>query len=305
MITLSVLIATMKRPDDLRRALLSLAAQQTLPDEVIVVDQSKDRLSQLVCTELNAVGSLASRIRYFHEDIPSLVRSRNRGISVAAGEILSFLDDDVVLEPDYYRHILAAFAEEQSIGAIGGSVQNIRFGGLRWRLRQALAYFFLLNAWNGRMTPSGFGYPIYHRPITRRTFVQMLHGCNISVRRAALDGELFDDWFTGYSFREDAEFSYRVSRRWTVIMIPEARLDHNESRANRLPSIERKNMEIRNYAYVWRKHRGSSLASRALFMYSLTGLLLIEWIEAAGNKQMKGAAFQSALDAVRTLKIRA
>lgn len=301
---LSVLVATMNRPDDLRRALLSLAAQRRLPDEVIIIDQSQDKLSQLVCTEVNALGPLASRIRYFHQDVPSLVRARNRGISVAAGEVLSFLDDDVVLEPDYYNHILTAFAAEPNVGAIGGSVQNVRFGGLKWRLRQALAYLFLLNAWNGRMTPSGFGYPIYHRSVTGRTPVDMLHGCNMSVRRSAVVGELFDDWFTGYSFREDAEFSYRVSRRWKVVMIPEARLDHNESRVNRLSNAERKSMEIRNYAYVWRKHRGSGLASRALFMYSLAGLLLIEWLEAIGHKRRKAATFQSALAAARTLRIR-
>ncbi|AGK57591.1 glycosyl transferase family protein [Hyphomicrobium denitrificans 1NES1] len=302
---LSVLIATMNRPDDLRRALLSLAAQQRLPDEVIVIDQSEDRLSQLACAAVNAEGPLVSRVRYFHQDVPSLVRARNRGVSIAAGEILSFLDDDVVLEPDYYSHVLAAFSVDPGIGAIGGSVQNVRFGGVKWRVRQALACLFLLNKWNGRMTASGFGYPLYHRPITRNTSVDMLHGCNMSVRRSAVDGDWFDDWFTGYSFREDAEFSYRVSRRWKVIMIPEARLDHNESRANRLSNTERKSMEVHNYAYVWRKHRGGGLASRMLFMYSLAGLLLIEWVEAIGKTQKKAATFQSALDAVRTLRIRA
>jgi GT2 family glycosyltransferase len=277
---LSVIIATMNRSADLERALLSLGSQARLPDEVIIVDQSRDDATRVLCERFNAGGALMGRLRYLPQSQPSLVAARNRGVSSVKGEIVGFLDDDVVLLPDYYQRILAALEADAHLGAVGGCVLNTPFGGVRWRLRQGLATAFLLNFWNGRMTPSGFGYPIYHRAITRPTRVDMLHGCNMTFRSQALRGEAFDTWFSGYSYREDAEFTYRISKRWKILMIPEARLYHNESTSNRLDRRELRSMRMRSYEYVWRKHKGPGSISSLLFRYSVFGLHMIEQIEA-------------------------
>jgi GT2 family glycosyltransferase len=206
-----------------------------------------------------------------------------------------------VLLADYYRHVVAEFERDPGLGAVGGSVLNTSYSGLKWRVRQGLSVVFLLNFWNGRMTPSGFGYPIYHRQIRRRTSVQMLHGCNMTVRRSAFGSAGFDSWFTGYSFREDAELSYRISRRWRVIMIPEAQLYHYESASNRLPSLEHKRMEIRNCEYVARKHR-PGWWNGFLFRYSLRGLLLLDWLSAFGAADDRKARYDVARQAVRELR---
>jgi glycosyltransferase involved in cell wall biosynthesis len=144
---LSVIIATMNRSADLERALLSLGSQARLPDEVIIVDQSRDDATRVLCERFNAGGALMGRLRYLPQSQPSLVAARNRGVSSVKGEIVSFLDDDVVLLPDYYQRILAALEADAHLGAVGGCVLNTPFGGVRWRLRQGLATAFELLEW--------------------------------------------------------------------------------------------------------------------------------------------------------------
>lgn len=84
--------------------------------------------------------------------------------------------------------------------------------------------------------------------------VEMLSGCNMNFRKELLGNDKFDEWFTGYSYREDAEFSYRISRKTVLKMIPEARLYHNCSRSNRMNLEDQKILEIKNYYYVYKKH---------------------------------------------------
>lgn len=104
----SVIICTMDRPDDLGRALQSLQSQTLLPDEVIIVDASRNDRSEAPIPE--AFQSLP--IRYFHTRTPGLTRQRNIGIRESTGDVLLFLDDDVILEPEYIEHVAAAFARD-------------------------------------------------------------------------------------------------------------------------------------------------------------------------------------------------
>jgi GT2 family glycosyltransferase len=299
----SVVIATMNRPADLAAALTSLSAQTCSPLEVIVVDQSANGLSKEVAQVANRAGPLANRVLYIYQPVPSSARARNRGVAASTGDLISFIDDDVELEPDYYQRIQEAFAANPRCGGIGGSIQNTAFsGGLKWALRKAMMRAFLLNFWNGRMTPSGFGYPIYDRRINRVTRVEMLHGCNMTIRRDAMGEEWFDEWFVGYSYREDAELTYRLARTSEVLMIPNAKLVHNEAPANRLSRSQRRRMEIENVYYVWRKHRGFTWWNRLLFRYSLGGLLLITWLETAFRRE-KASDLQETWAAIRALRL--
>ena len=138
---------------------------------------------------------------------------------------------------------------------------------------------FLLNNFDGRMTVSGFGYPVVVRSINRLMDVEMLAGCNMVVRRSIMERERFDEWFTGYSYREDADLTYRISRLTRVVMIPQAKLYHHQSPASRISSVDKKRMQMRNYAYMFRKYKDHGWRSRLLFAYSVLGLLVIDLLE--------------------------
>ena len=95
----SVVIPYFEAPEALRLTLAALG-EQTYPDslvEVIVVDDG----SELPLAPIDPIGSLRTRV-VRQEDLGfGLARARNNGAAQASGEILVFLDCDMVPEPTW------------------------------------------------------------------------------------------------------------------------------------------------------------------------------------------------------------
>ncbi|WP_150290579.1 glycosyltransferase family 2 protein [Sphingobium estronivorans] len=113
-LSVSVVICTRDRPDELRRCLASLPQQSVTPAEIVVVDNaSRDGRTREVALEAGVV--------YVREDRPGLDFARNTGALRATADIIAYTDDDVLLHPQWLEHLLAAF-DEPSIGAVTGLV---------------------------------------------------------------------------------------------------------------------------------------------------------------------------------------
>ncbi len=281
---LSVLLPTLNRPEHVRNLLHSLLRQTRLPEEVIVVDQSPHtETAREVVRARKAAANRPMRFEYARQQEKSIVKARNRGVALANGEILCFVDDDIVLYDDYFEKIERAFEGDPSIGGVMGNVVlSAKLSGLKWKIRRAFLKFFLLNDFKGRMTPSGFGYPFFDiddREITERVPVELFSGYSMNFRREFLQDEPCDEWFTGYSFREDVDLSYRISRKTNLWLIPDARFWHRNAPANRLDVEALTKMQVRNYYYVFRKHKHKNFFSTLLFFYSLGGLVLMDFLE--------------------------
>src|SRR5206468_4152687 len=106
--------------------------------------------------------------------------------------------------------------------------------GFKWQLRRALLNLVLLSHYNGRLTCSTFGYPIYEREVSKTTPVELFSGYSMNFRRELVARHRPDNWFSGYSFREDVDLSYRISRDAKLIMVPDALFIHDVSAVNRL-----------------------------------------------------------------------
>nr|WP_246370891.1 glycosyltransferase family A protein [Phenylobacterium haematophilum] len=112
--SVSVVICTRDRPDELRRCLASLPSQTLRPLEVIVVDNaSAGGATRAVAQDANVV--------YVREDRPGLDYARNTGAATAHGEIVAYTDDDVLLHPNWLQNLVAGF-ETPAIGAVTGLV---------------------------------------------------------------------------------------------------------------------------------------------------------------------------------------
>ncbi|HET6469266.1 MAG TPA: glycosyltransferase, partial [Geminicoccaceae bacterium] len=61
-------------------------------------------------------------LRYEVEPRPGLDFARTRAVAAASGELLAFLDDDVVVSPGWLRSLLEAWAENPDLGALTGQV---------------------------------------------------------------------------------------------------------------------------------------------------------------------------------------
>ena len=104
MINASVIVATYKRDDDLKRALRSLAEQTYKNMEIILVndnctDEWKDRVSLIVEEFRNDYPSIS--LNYIiNETNQGSAKTRNIGIAAASGKYVTFLDDDDIYLPE-------------------------------------------------------------------------------------------------------------------------------------------------------------------------------------------------------------
>ena len=89
---ISVIIPTYNRSERLHKALESVARQRLLPAEVIVVDDgSTDATDQLI-ERIRENGTV--NLRYYFQPNRGPAAARNRGIEMASGAYLTFLDSD-------------------------------------------------------------------------------------------------------------------------------------------------------------------------------------------------------------------
>ena len=100
--TVSVIIPTYKRPEELKRAVTSVLNQSLTNIEIIVVDDNDPLDENRRQTEIVMKEYLKdSRIKYLkHQKNKNGSAARNTGIRVASGRYIAFLDDDDEYEPN-------------------------------------------------------------------------------------------------------------------------------------------------------------------------------------------------------------
>ncbi|MEG5049358.1 MULTISPECIES: glycosyltransferase [unclassified Microcoleus] len=111
--TVSVLICTRNRPEQLERCLRSLQNLSHPPHQIIVVDNapSSDATQQLVAK--------IPDVKYVLEPRPGLSLARNTGIRHSTGNIIAFTDDDVIVHPDWIARIAQSFQGDRVIAMTG------------------------------------------------------------------------------------------------------------------------------------------------------------------------------------------
>jgi glycogen synthase len=210
--SVSVIVSTLDRAAWLDRALAALSYQRHGDFEVIVVagpstDATEDVLDRH-----------RSRVRVVRCPAANLSASRNLGLRAASGEIVAFLDDDAVPEPDWLQRLCAPFADAQ-VGGVGGVIRD--HTGVNFQCRTVAADRFGRSAEIGqprhpRLDPPG---PEVERYLS-------LTGTNSSFRRDALlhiGG--FDEVYS--YFLDETDVCLRlVEAGWRLEVVLEAEVHH-------------------------------------------------------------------------------
>ncbi len=111
----SVIVATYNRQDVLCQTLSFLLAQQYPNIELIVVDQTPS-ISARLSDFLRQSGDL---IAYHQLNVPNLPAARNVGVMKSTGDIVIFVDDDVVVGPHFVEQHMSAYADWSVSGVTG------------------------------------------------------------------------------------------------------------------------------------------------------------------------------------------
>lgn len=116
-LSLTVAICTRDRPNSLRRALESLGKQSDTGFAVVVIDNSAN--GDVAKNFENANGL---DIRCCHEPVPGLSRARNRALAEVKSDLIAYLDDDEVADPDWIAWLKRGFASHYKPDVVVGKV---------------------------------------------------------------------------------------------------------------------------------------------------------------------------------------
>lgn len=89
--------------------------------EVVIVNNNCTDNTEEVCKKFIA-DHPKIQITYCIETSQGLSYGRNRGISESKGELVTFLDDDAFLAPDFFEKTLSFFKHSSEVNAIGGKI---------------------------------------------------------------------------------------------------------------------------------------------------------------------------------------
>jgi glycosyltransferase involved in cell wall biosynthesis len=223
----TVVIPTFNRSKRLGELLRCLTNQGDALARVVVCDDgSTDDTAEVV-------RSFAGRLPvvYAHQENRGFRagQARNMGIARAVGEVIVFVDDDVLVAPDFVAGHLAAHVAGASAPRLAVGYRSRAFDFHR----DQPAWDDILRAEaDDRVSEIG---PDGHGIGSHATPWFFVYSCNFSVTRHPSEEVRFDDAFVGWGM-EDIELGYRLHRRgYEVVSAPRARVLHIEDPRPRDP----------------------------------------------------------------------
>jgi len=282
------------RPEPLLTLLQSVQKQILYPSEVLIIDGSINNETTALLEK-----SKFENLFYFlvTDENRGLTKQRNFGVSMAdsSSEIICFLDDDTVLEPNYFEEIVKAFQINQDVVGVGGvaineykwklQVPNVFYDKRKYYLFEG--YFYkeglrnVIRNYLGLASHLGSGkMPDYSHgrtsgfPLNDKTYeVDLLIGMSMSFRRKVFENIQFSKFFEGYGLYEDADFSLRALKFGKNVITTKAKLSHFHAESGRPNQYKYGKMVVRNGWYMWRvKNPKPDIKSR--FKWNLITILL-------------------------------
>ena len=255
--TVSVIIVSRGRPDALRRCLIGVGQLQYRAFEVVVV----------ACPEGIAVteeSETLADIKCIAFDEANISVARNLGLANAAGDIVAFIDDDAVPEPQWLRHLVAP-AARSDVAAMGGYVRG----------RNGISFQYKARTLDAQGTP----HAVEIDPLQATVLVPpkgraiKTEGTNMAFRRDVLVGiGGFDPAFRFYL--DETDVNMRLARAGhATALVPLAQVHHGFAasatrRADRVPSdlyeigaswavFQRKHIPKEDRAAHWQDQRSA------------------------------------------------
>ncbi|MFC1546211.1 glycosyltransferase family 2 protein [bacterium] len=266
---LAVIVPTRNRVFELKRLLNSISSQSCKPDQIIIIDNSAQS-NEKIFTNYNNMP-----IVYKFVDVNSSAKSRNIGALLVKDDIglISFFDDDIVLEQDAFKNMMD-FWEQADDATAGCGFNIIDNKKPNWfSVVFVKSIFYMATTKRGKVLKSVFNNS--YAPAEKTGQTEWLSSCAQVWRKGIFNQFLFDEWFEEYSFLEDIEQSYRISRKYKVYVLKEAKVRHLTNKSQN-DNFARGRMEIRNRLYIAKK---LSSLSPALAVWASFGQGVIHLIK--------------------------
>lgn len=242
---LSVVICTYNRAESLARTLQSLVAQTNKEFEVVIIDGvSSDETGKVVRSFAKKLS-----VEIFGLEEKALAKARDLGWRKAKADIVSWIDDDVVVSHTWVENILRLM-KDKAIGGVSGptiipttsigkrdvfSFYNAKgikkWAGVLWDKifledgRYKVGRIFRSGAWSPGSN--------FERCLKLPDMVEVdyLEACNMSIRRKLVENVGgYDFAYGGVAEWCELDLAQKVKRAgYKLIFSPSIRVDHNVS----------------------------------------------------------------------------
>lgn len=230
MIRIFVGIATVGRPDLVRRTVDILADQTRAADGIVVAGAAAADVAGVAAARGGPEVILSER---------GLCRQRNALLDHIGerADAVVFFDDDFIPAPDYLAQVERLFLDLPDIAGITGELVGDGIHALGYSVEEGLA---LIARKAAAMDPA----------IRPR---QALYGCNMAIRMADARGLRFDEALPLYGWQEDIDFTYRLGARGRLISTGRVTGVHLGTKGGRTSGRRLGYSQVANIVYLRRK----------------------------------------------------
>ena len=299
----SLIICTYQRPEALTKLLNSVKVQTLYPNEILIIDGSIDAHTKQLDLEKQY-----QNLKYYLVDKSNrgLTKQRNYGIAHVAKEskIICFLDDDTILDRDYFKHLIATYEIFPDALGVGGYINNEvswervdnkvkkgkyqidgfqRSEGSRFILRKKFG--LVTNDKPGVMPSYSHGRSVGYLPPSGKIYsVEFFMGGVSSYKTAVFRGGSclnekkairFSEYFEGYGLYEDLDFCLRLSKLGALYLNTNAQLGHFHEASGRPNRYKYGKMVLRNGWYVWKVKYPKATLKATLKWHATAALLTL------------------------------
>jgi glycosyltransferase involved in cell wall biosynthesis len=255
----SVIIPTVNRAKYLKNALISVQNQSFPIDEyeIIVVDNNSTDSTPQVVEECNRNGK--KEVVYVKEPEPGLHNARHAGAKAAKGEILAYVDDDVICDSNWLFELVKPYVDPE-VGCVGGKIlPKWEAEPPKW-INQYRSYLSLLD-WGDEV---------------KELEDTDIYGCNFSIRRSLLfevggfNPDAFGDW-RYYWYRGDGESGllrkvFKLNKK--VIYVPKAIVWHVIPQSRLTLQYIKSRSAKQAISDMYTLYKNKKLSRSKLFLYS-------------------------------------
>ncbi|SFZ92926.1 Glycosyltransferase, GT2 family [Flaviramulus basaltis] len=312
----TLIICTYMRSKPLIKLLQSVKKQTIYPNEILIIDGSNNNETEAILNE-----SFFKNLKYFKVDEinTGLTKQRNYGISLVQNttDIICFLDDDTVLNTDYFEQLLNTYNIYPKALGVGGYIENetgFEFVGDAYQPKTDEFYFdgwkrkdskrFILRKKFGldSRCPPGF-LPLFSHarsvsflPPSNKVYeVELLMGGVSSFRKEVFKNHKFSTFFEGYGLYEDADFSLRVAKTGKLYLNTKAKVSHYHEESGRPNKYKYGKMVVKNGHYIWRTKNPEPTFKVKIKWHAITVLLIIIRFSNTFTASKKKETFSEAL----------
>jgi GT2 family glycosyltransferase len=258
-VSTSFIIPTKNRITDLIKTIKSINKQNILPNELLIIDQSFNNCE----SRIKSVLKNKVKLKYYHEvEIKSLTQAKNFALKKAGGDIIFFLEDDIILSKDFIINILKTFSYKKTLKGVCGILINERISFFK-KFVKIILYQGLFSDPRLKQLNNLEGKEII--------MSDKISGGISAWKKKVFLKTTFDSKNKLHLF-EDIDFSVRVNKLWknSTAIVTSSQVEHKRSRINRNNDIKLLKMKIKeSYIFYNKNSKTIFKADYLLFKISL------------------------------------